>query len=186
MATEAHEMFEILAREHAPMVFAFLRAAGHQSNVAEDLLQEALIVAWKKIDTFDRKRPFGPWLRGIAGKLSLAEFRKSSTAKEATVEAEVIEHLQCRFDNLDRAEGFSFDEKVKILDQCLGRLSADEQTIVVEKYQNNRQLKQIAKLVSLSVEAAKKKLQRARARIKACMVRQLTGLAESQLKGHQS
>jgi RNA polymerase sigma-70 factor (ECF subfamily) len=39
-----------------------------------------MLAACQTIDRFDRSRPFGPWLRGIAGKLVLAHRRKSATA----------------------------------------------------------------------------------------------------------
>lgn len=176
MKPTAHEFFEILAREHARMIYAFLRASGHSQDVADDLLQESLLVAWRKIDTFDRQRPFGPWLRGIAAKLSLARFRQSARSKETTFESDVIEHLQSRFDQIDAAHGFEFQEKLEILRQCLEALSDTEKQIVHGKYRDNSPLNEIAAALSINVETAKKRIQRARAKLRRCVAGKLDAI----------
>ena len=103
----------------------------------------------------------------------LAEFRKSVSNKTTYLETDKLEHLQFRFSQLDAADGFEFKDKVAVLDNCVQRLSKIERTIVQEKYERKRQLKEIAKMVSLSGEVVKKRLQRARKKLKVCIIRQL-------------
>ena len=180
MKPSAHELFEILAREHAESVFAFLRAAGHSHDQADDLLQESLLVAWRRIDDFDRKRSFGPWLRGIAAKLSMARKRKLAGSKEATLESQVLEHLQHRFDQLDHVTGFAFQEKIEILRVCLNNLSQTDREIVGKKYQGDSTLVEIASALALNLETVKKRIQRARTSLKDCIVGKLNELSTIQ------
>ena len=63
--------FEILARENSRMLTAYLRTVVADEAVIDDLFQEAMIVAWRRLQC-DLSRPFGPWLRGIASRLVLA------------------------------------------------------------------------------------------------------------------
>ena len=71
-------LFEILVRENADSLTAFLRASVYNEAAADDLFQETMLIAWRKIGEYDRSRPFGAWLRGIAKRLALAHFRKAS------------------------------------------------------------------------------------------------------------
>src|SRR5687768_10367216 len=83
------------AGRHAQMLTVYLRCAVRDPGTADDLFQETMLTAWKNLDKFDRSRPFGPWLRGIAGKLVLAQRRKSARGF-VLCDAEVLEHLESR------------------------------------------------------------------------------------------
>jgi RNA polymerase sigma-70 factor (ECF subfamily) len=53
--------FDALARRHMRRAFSVAyRLLGHRED-AEDLVQEAFMVALKKLDTFESGRPFAPW-----------------------------------------------------------------------------------------------------------------------------
>ena len=68
--------FEIIARENSRMLTAYLRTLVDDESVVDDLFQESMLVAWRRLDECDLSRPFGPWVRGIAGRLVLAHYRK--------------------------------------------------------------------------------------------------------------
>ena len=67
--------FEILARENARMLTVYLRSIVCDDSTVDDLFQEAMVVAWKRLDECDLSKPFGPWLRGIASRLVMAHYR---------------------------------------------------------------------------------------------------------------
>ena len=48
------------------MLTVFLRSRVNDEAAVDDLFQETMLVAWKRLDECDLSRPFGPWLRGIA------------------------------------------------------------------------------------------------------------------------
>jgi RNA polymerase sigma-70 factor, ECF subfamily len=52
----------------------------HHREDAEDVVQDALISALEKIDTFDLERPFGPWLQRIVVNRAL-NVRKSRSVR---------------------------------------------------------------------------------------------------------
>ena len=51
---DAHAVFEILVRENAAMLTTYLRAAVRDAADVDDLFQEAMIVAWRRLGEFDR------------------------------------------------------------------------------------------------------------------------------------
>jgi len=61
------------------MLTVFLRSRVNDEAAVDDLFQETMLVAWKRLDDCDLSRPFGPWLRGLDrnkdGQLSREETR---------------------------------------------------------------------------------------------------------------
>jgi RNA polymerase sigma-70 factor (ECF subfamily) len=59
------EDFEALFALHWPRAYRTAWLVVHDAAAAEDIAQEAFIAALRALDTFDRRRPFGPWLTRI-------------------------------------------------------------------------------------------------------------------------
>jgi RNA polymerase sigma-70 factor (ECF subfamily) len=168
VAAEAREVFEILIREHARELDLFLRALVRDDALAEDLLQETLLVAWRRLGDFDRRRPFGAWLRGIAGRLALAERRRRARAGELDDER-VLELLDARFAALHALPGDDLDERLGALEECLAQLPARMRSALELRYVKELGGDALAALLETSAAAARKLLQRARERVARCL-----------------
>jgi RNA polymerase sigma-70 factor, ECF subfamily len=57
--------FESLFRAHWPSAYRAAYLVVHDSDAAEDIVQEAFLAAIRHLDRFDRRRPFRPWLHRI-------------------------------------------------------------------------------------------------------------------------
>jgi len=166
----AKRVFEILVREHADMLTAFLRSLIVDSASVDDLFQETMLVAWRRLGDYDSERPFGPWLRGIAGTLVMEHRRKRARAASHVMncEPEVLEALERQFDGVSRMAGDSFrDRSARILD-CLSRLPSSMRDVVELAYSRGMLLRQIAESLQAGEEAVKKRLQRARDLLAEC------------------
>lgn len=166
------DLFEILVREHAETLMVFLRAAVRDRAVVEDLFQETLLVAWKNLDRFDKSRPFGPWLRGIAGKLVLAHYRRSAR-RPLLCEPEILEQLDQRCQGLERQAGDTLEEKLEVLRKCLELLPEPYRETVRLRYQEGLRGESLASKMSVSIENVKKRLQRGREKLLDCLERKL-------------
>lgn len=166
-APEASDLFEILVRENADMLTTFLRSAVSDEAVVEDLFQETFLVAWKNLGRYDRSRPFGPWVRGIAGRLVLAERRRA--ARLRLVEQADLERLEAMFRAFDERRGDTWAEKIEVLNRCLDRLRPPLRHVLSLRYQGGLGCQAIAERVGSSTEAAKKRLQRARSIVGECL-----------------
>ncbi len=61
------EAFTGLVDRHGGRLYAMLlRLSGNDPALAEDLLQEAFIRAWERLDQFDGRSAFGTWLYRLA------------------------------------------------------------------------------------------------------------------------
>ncbi|MEM7602511.1 MAG: RNA polymerase sigma factor, partial [Verrucomicrobiota bacterium] len=57
--------FTTLVRLHHRELLVYARALTRDSATARDIVQEAFIVAYEKVQTFDVTRDFPTWMRGI-------------------------------------------------------------------------------------------------------------------------
>ena len=57
------QVFEILARENADMLVAYLRSLVRSADAVDDLFQEVMLTAWKRLDDYDacQKTSSDPW-----------------------------------------------------------------------------------------------------------------------------
>lgn len=167
---DAHAVFEILVRENADMLTAYLRSVVWNSAAVDDLFQETMLTAWRKLGEYDRGRPFGPWLRGIAARLVLAHMRKRKRDVMVCDEA-VLDHLDRRMEQLNQSAGDTLAEKLGVLRQCIERLPEPHRRAIDLRYLEQRSADDAAAELHITLEAFKKRLQRARAMLLQCLQR---------------
>lgn len=163
---DARGLFEILVRENERMVLAFLRGLVGESD-ALDLFQQTCLTAWKLIDRYDRSRPFGPWLRGIASNLVLKHFSK----RRATVafDDQAVAALELRMEQLERLPGDHWNDKLDSLRDCLARVDPDDRRLLDLYYRDGLSCAEISSRFGQGLEAVKKRLQRLRADLFRCL-----------------
>ena len=166
---ESRDLFEILTREHIDSVRAFLLSSLRDQVAAEDLLQEAFLVAWRILDRYDRKLPFGPWVRGIAGKLLLNHRRKLGRSRVHYCDDQVLGQIDNGFSDFAQLPGDTFDEQLDALRDCLDRLNGVQRESINLHYEHGLHCKEIADRLGLGFEAVKKHLQRGRAILHRCV-----------------
>lgn len=169
---DAKDLFEILVRENADMLSAYLRAAVSDTSTVDDLFQETMLTAWRRLPDYDKKRPFAPWLRGIAARVILAHYRKSTQAMQKCDEA-TLDYLSSRFQQIHQLPGDSFHEKLDALRDCIESLPPTYREPVELRYREELQSGEVAKRLGLAAEALKKRLTRAKARLWGCIERKL-------------
>ncbi|HEX5107725.1 MAG TPA: sigma-70 family RNA polymerase sigma factor [Vicinamibacterales bacterium] len=74
--------FDELANRHMRRAFSVAYRLLGQRQDAEDVVQEAFLAALVKIDTFERGRPFGPWLLRIVANRAI-NLRKARALRQA-------------------------------------------------------------------------------------------------------
>lgn len=168
MHQDGHDVFEILVRENAEMLSAYLRSLLGADSASDDLFQATMIVAWKRLKDYDRSRPFGAWLRGIARMLVMEHVRKSTSSRLATADARVLEELDARYAALTEG-GLSFGERLDQLVKCMAGLPDSMREVVDMVYARGMLLKQIALAVGIAEETLKKRVQRARVALADCV-----------------
>lgn len=169
--------FEILVRENSRMLMTYLRSLVSDEAAVDDLFQETMVIAWRRMDDCDLTRPFGPWLRGIAARLVMAHFRKHKRLP-LLLDERLLERLDERFESIDSRYGDAWDEKVQGLHQCIQALPSRYQEVIRIRYLDNTSSQATAEQLQLTLEACKKRMQRARQKIADCLKRKFVLLTE--------
>jgi RNA polymerase sigma-70 factor (ECF subfamily) len=73
---------EALFRNHWPRAYRAAFLVVHDAAAAEDIAQEAFLSAVRALDSFDRRRPFGPWLHRIVVNRAIDWARARSLRRE--------------------------------------------------------------------------------------------------------
>jgi RNA polymerase sigma-70 factor (ECF subfamily) len=173
---EALEIYEVLVKEHEGMLQAYLLGVVGDSELAEDIAQEAFIQAYRKLATLKKKEAFAAWLRAIARNIAFAELRRRG--REIATDPEVIQGMEEVFAVFDsHSKGNRWEERVAVVERCFKALPETLSTVCKLHYFEDHLVKDIANLLRISLSAVLKRLERARNAIRRCVERKL-GLEE--------
>jgi RNA polymerase sigma-70 factor, ECF subfamily len=138
-----------LFRRHWPAVHRAAWLVTHDAQAAEDIAQEAFLAALQRLESFDRQRPFGPWLHRIVVNRAV-DFVRARTARREVGAAGFPEPVACERPALD-------DELVA----ALARLGPDQRAVVVLRHLLGYTPGQIAGLLDLPRGTVNSRLRRA-------------------------
>jgi RNA polymerase sigma-70 factor (ECF subfamily) len=176
MQRTREELFAILVREHELGLSAFVRSCVHDAAEADDLVQETFVKAWHQLEAYDPARPFAAWLRGIARHKLADYFERCATRAQRMhiLPPEAVADLADEFERFNRpARGEVYRDCFAALQECLAALSRGDHELVQRAYRENQTCRVIAAQLGQKVEAIKKRLQRARAELRDCILSKL-------------
>jgi RNA polymerase sigma factor (sigma-70 family) len=166
------DVYEVLVRQHEGMVFAYVLGLVRDPMLAEDIVQDALVIGFQKLATLQHKERFGAWLRVIARNLAFAELKRRN--RETPADQAVLEGMEDVFAAFDQTrQGETWEERVRIVEDCFHRLPEKLQEVCRLHYFEDQSLRQIVEKLRLGLDAVKKRLERARDAIRECAERRL-------------
>ena len=175
--TQAKQIFEVLMRENAEMLLAYLRSTVRDRNTVDDIFQETMVIAWKRIADFDQELSFGKWLRGIARNLVLTHFRKAGKSPQTLDEA-ALDWIEGKFAQLQHQRGDTLSDKLSLLRNCVEALPEDNRKTIEARYLQQISLDEIGSMLGVTVETIKKRLYRAKAQLAACLEKKLLAMED--------
>lgn len=150
------------------MLLAYIRAHLGRTIVAEDVFQRTMLEAWVHIDKYDPQLPAGPWLRGIARNMISSE-RRDDARVWRRLEKVAAQRLDEHFDFIEERAQLEFAEVIDALKECLGQLDLLYRAPLECCYWMGLSVKDTANRTGVTLEACKKRLQRGREMLRACM-----------------
>jgi RNA polymerase sigma-70 factor (ECF subfamily) len=162
---------EALVQEHQAGVRAFIRALGVDAAWVDDVAQETFLVAYRKLDEWDRSRDAGPWLRGIARHLAMNERRKAARRSRLIpggVAELLIEHAEPETET-------PAAELLAALNSCLHELPEPGRELLRRRYADGEMAENLAVQWHTRADTMRQKLLRLRLLVKACVERKLGG-----------
>ncbi|MGM9537437.1 MAG: RNA polymerase sigma factor [Candidatus Onthomonas sp.] len=129
---------------------------------AQDAIQEAVLLAYQNLGSLRRAEAFKPWLLQI---LTRTCYRMAGRRLDY-VDIELLEQQLAQPQR-------DVDQKMTLWD-AVQRLSLGYRTVVVLYYYEQLSVKEIATILSLSEDAVKKRLSRARKELKAMLTEEVS------------
>jgi RNA polymerase sigma-70 factor, ECF subfamily len=165
--------FEQLVKRYDAKLLRIAQNVTHNTEDAEEAVQEALFKAYQKLDQFQGHAKFSTWLIRITLNESLMRLRKGHALLEHSVDSDV--HIDSDsetrpFDVADWAPNpealYRASEFREILINSLERLSPALKVVFVVRDMEEHSLRETSQILNLTETAVKTRLSRARLQLR--------------------
>jgi RNA polymerase sigma-70 factor, ECF subfamily len=164
------EAFAVIFRRYQHRLFRIAaRIIGNVSD-AEDIVQDALLNAYKGIDTYRFSASLSTWLTRIVINCALMELRRTKHRAWLSLDAaneNGVSLIDLVYDlTADVEEELCSKEQSQLLTACIAQLPASLRTVIEDYRTSEPTIAELAQSHRITVAAAKSRLLRARAAIK--------------------
>ncbi len=159
------EAFRLLFERYARPVMSFLYDMVGQRELAEDLVQETFVRAYRNLRSLRDPSRFSTWLFGIA-RNTARELIRSRIREGHKVELEDDEVLEVEDGMKTPDAEFLSKELNRVIHKALGELAEDKRLVFTLKILHQRSYEEIAEITGFSIPKLKTDLHRARAEMR--------------------
>lgn len=146
-------------------VTAYVYSLVNRREDAEDILQEAKVVMWRKFDDFELGTNFKAWAKKIALGLILNHRRKEKTRATSPVEHDFLEAVAAEIDR----RGDELEKRGEALRSCVRKLPKAHQQMIAWRYYEENEIPEIAKRTNKTDGATYRLLSRIRKALAECV-----------------
>lgn len=160
--------FGQLVYRYQDRLYASMLQVTGSTDDAEDVVQDAFVRAFIKLDTFQRQSQFFTWLYRIAFNSALSRKRRKRSVHslEQVRESGGVEPI----DIIDAPdERMLRDERIDSVRSALNQLTEDHRAILVLREMQDCPYEDIAQILDISIGTVRSRLSRARAALKAVL-----------------
>lgn len=175
--TGDHHAFANLISPYKELVRKFIIRCCGDDHLADDICQEALLCAYRKLDLFETGTSFKNWLITIAMKLLNSHFRRSMNRREHPADPDVAFQ-----DLVDGSSGQESDlgDTIEKVNLCVGKLTDKERKLLYLRYCEDLSHKEISILVGKTDDAVKQSHHKTMLKL-----RKMLGIAEDARDPHR-
>jgi RNA polymerase sigma-70 factor (ECF subfamily) len=153
--------FEEIVRRHQRRVYGVALRIVRSHAVADDVVQEAFLKAWRSLDRFELGRPFGPWICRIAANQAVNHVRSPRSREDPLPEG----HAEARSPGQSPLDAVLDREAHDVLDRALDTLPAEQRAVFVLRAVEEMSYAEIAETLGLSPGTVMSRLFRAREKL---------------------
>lgn len=159
------EAFEALYRLYHPRLTRFLMGMTHRPALVEEILDDTMLVVWRRAHTYDAEARVSTWIFGIAYRQALKALRQRGDAgasddvgEAALPSAQLAPDVELHQRDLHA-----------MLDQAMRALSAEQRAVIELTYYLGYACREIAAIMDCPVDTVKTRMFYARRRLKALL-----------------
>lgn len=169
--------FTRLVEAWATTVTSVATAITRSPTEGEDVAQDVFVAAWGQLDRLQNPDSFGPWIRQMARNKARDRVRWQARRRSG----EPVETLVDPSPSAD--EALSLAEEEHAVWEALSELRPDDREVLVLYHSEARSTAQVAALLDLTEASVRKRLSRARARLRVEVLERLGSAASRSAPG---
>jgi RNA polymerase sigma-70 factor (ECF subfamily) len=158
--------FETRCHQHRQSVLAYAYTCSGDLHLAEDIVQEALLIALRKREHYFPDADFGAWLIAIARNVWFRERERRQISERA--HRYLHDHASELFEQ-PAYEPVAFERERGALRGCLGRLGEQDRGLILAHFSEGLRYQQIAERLGRTLSWVKVRMFRLRAALQACV-----------------
>ncbi len=168
------DAFAVLVHRHAGLVLGVCQRIVQDRHAAEDCFQAVFLVLATKARTLKRHNVLGPWLHVVAHKVALKSnaLARSRNLREQHASRSLLDW---------QADSLEWRELAPVLDDAVARLPDKYRVPFVLCYLQGKSIREIALLMNLPRGTVASRLARARAKLRARLLRNGVSLSVASL-----
>jgi RNA polymerase sigma-70 factor (ECF subfamily) len=155
--------FDTLYRAYHPRLRRFLRSMLRQATLVDEVLNDTMLVAWRKAHTFDGTSKVSTWLFAIAYRQALKTLRRIDWSMPDPVDEPAAPH------ETEPDRELAKLQLRALLDEALAHLSAEHRAVIELTYFQGYSCGEIAEITDCPVATVKTRMFYARRRMKALL-----------------
>ena len=163
---------QLVRLHHQAVTRRTIRFVG-RADIAEDLVQEVFLAAWKSIRNFSGEADFCAWLCGIARNKAISALRSEIARRRREGTSLDCELAEWRLADVEAASGDDEEERLKMLKLCLERLPPQHRQVIDRYYTAGDSAEQIGNDLRRTSGAVRTMLMRIRKVLQQCIQRKL-------------
>src|SRR5882724_4634529 len=163
--------FGILCERHAEMILRVTFRITRNREDAEDAVQDSFLSAFVHLASFDGRSRFATWLTRIAINSALGQLRKKRGIREISMDeprpaGDFRPHLEIPDRARNPEENYSLSERGELVGAAVRRLRPRNRKVVEIHQLGEFSVKETARILGISVAAAKARMFHARASLR--------------------
>lgn len=159
-------------------IYSFIGALLPNRIDLDDVYQQTCMMLWEKRALFDPAKPFLPWAYAFARHEAFNHGRRKGAAGMLLGER-LLEQIACEREQAD----YLAEARRAALERCLNSLAEGQRTLIRERYEGLKTVKEMAAERKLSAAAITMRLQRIRHALIKCVERALASAAAEATDG---
>ena len=164
------EAFGVLVRRYQDRLFPTIVRLVGSAEDAQDVLQDALVRGFEKLDQFHGESSFYTWIYRIAINLALSGHRKSRNRRFSRLNQpgknQAVVDPADRSPESDPSLALERLEREAIVEAALGELGPEHRAVVILKDFDGRRYEEISGLLNIPVGTVRSRLHRARSELR--------------------
>src|SRR5436190_9790272 len=149
----------------------YLSAHASSADMVDEVLQAVFVACYEKIQVYESRGTFLPWLKGIAKNLLLKELHQRSryvVAENDALEGLIVDEAMA---SLRDDEGSRREDSMQRLEDCLSKLTPRSRELIDHKYTRRAPIQTMARSFQKSESWVAVTLFRIREALRTCMTK---------------